>query len=822
MPAAGVDVVIELCLRICRATPVAVLPAASTRVERRGGRRQQEAGVPLNHISKINLEIMTMNPKRAKKTESRKDGIMRSVLVCLLLLVMAAMNVPAYAIDATWDLTDTQGTSWRLDNSGNAPVFQTDILANVGRDATGGTGEQNAGSDAYSYWGLGQVFPIASDATIKCISIDISGIAAGDYGLAVYELGPTVDIATNMPDPMDLSASSVDYSPLWTGSVTTSGSASGGLALFNLGAGETFDVNADTKYAFVITETTSTGLTWFRGGQLTLNGMMITTNNGGAGEGIFKNIRDYGGSPNTAVRQASLALYADNVPNASKATDPDPADEATDIIVTPILNWTSDSNTTSHDVYFGTASPGTFQGNQTGTTFDPGTLANSTTYYWRIDEKNANGTTTGDVWSFTTALPDQASDPSPSDEAADTSLTPTLSWTPGRFVADTDGHNVYLGTDFNDVNDANTSTAVIYLGATTDPNYQIATELDYDTVYYWRVDEVNGVDTWKGDVWSFTTKSPYTLTIAKCKVKAGKTQYAEQGPDANDVSKMKDSFNISGTADFPLDSNSITQIDISIVSVTDDEIIYSETITDFNSYLNSNGTKFSYSHKIPRGQAGAITSLKMDLTKQTFSIKAKNVDLTGLTCPVQLDLIMGDNTVSGTADETIVNGSRGRIPTRLMRLYDDTLIVTKAKARASTRPSSDSLSVKGEIAVADMVLDDNEPNLVIEDVNITWGDIDDTNVQTFTIPVNNFKASRRGHTYKCSKVDVNPSDDPNLNDGLVTAKIDLDKCTFAVSIKGANDLYVGPGSGYAKFGISFDTPSGTFDETDDVNLILGH
>jgi hypothetical protein len=53
-------------------------------------------------------------------------------------------------------------------------------------------------------------------------------------------------------------------------------------------------------------------------------------------------------------------------------------------------------------VYFGTTSPGTFQGNQPGTTFDAGTMAENTTYYWRIDEKNAGGITTGDVWSFTT------------------------------------------------------------------------------------------------------------------------------------------------------------------------------------------------------------------------------------------------------------------------------------------------------------------------------------------------------------------------------------------------------------------------------------
>ena len=86
-----------------------------------------------------------------------------------------------------------------------------------------------------------------------------------------------------------------------------------------------------------------------------------------------------------------------------KATTPNPANGATGIGTTNDLGWTAGSGATSHDVYFGTTSPGTFRGNQAGTTYDTGTMANNTTYYWRIDEKNAAGTTTGDVWSFTTA-----------------------------------------------------------------------------------------------------------------------------------------------------------------------------------------------------------------------------------------------------------------------------------------------------------------------------------------------------------------------------------------------------------------------------------
>jgi len=88
-----------------------------------------------------------------------------------------------------------------------------------------------------------------------------------------------------------------------------------------------------------------------------------------------------------------------------QATSPSPSNGASDVSVNANLSWTAGSGATSHDVYFGTDSTpdsGEFQGNQSGTTYDPGTMSESTTYYWRIDEVNAGGTTTGVVWSFTT------------------------------------------------------------------------------------------------------------------------------------------------------------------------------------------------------------------------------------------------------------------------------------------------------------------------------------------------------------------------------------------------------------------------------------
>ncbi|MHC4085452.1 MAG: choice-of-anchor Q domain-containing protein [Planctomycetota bacterium] len=85
-----------------------------------------------------------------------------------------------------------------------------------------------------------------------------------------------------------------------------------------------------------------------------------------------------------------------------KAFDPYPSDGVTGTSPTRSLRWTAGFLAESHDVYFDTSSPPPFIGNQTSTTFDPGTMEPYTTYYWRVDELNTLGKTIGDEWSFTT------------------------------------------------------------------------------------------------------------------------------------------------------------------------------------------------------------------------------------------------------------------------------------------------------------------------------------------------------------------------------------------------------------------------------------
>jgi hypothetical protein len=72
-------------------------------------------------------------------------------------------------------------------------------------------------------------------------------------------------------------------------------------------------------------------------------------------------------------------------------------------------------------------------------------MTNDTIYYWRIDEINAGGTTTGTVWSFTTivAPPGAASSPSPADSATDVAVDADLSWSAGSGATSRD---VYFGT----------------------------------------------------------------------------------------------------------------------------------------------------------------------------------------------------------------------------------------------------------------------------------------------------------------------------------------------------------------------------------------
>jgi len=110
--------------------------------------------------------------------------------------------------------------------------------------------------------------------------------------------------------------------------------------------------------------------------------------------------------------------------------------------------------------------------------------------------------------SLTTVVFDQtvivgaASNPSPASTAGGVALNSTLSWTPGSNAL---SRLVYFGINSNAVAQA-TGSAPEFQGASTTTNF--SPPLAAGNTYFWRVDEVAGVNTNSGAVWSFTTVAP--------------------------------------------------------------------------------------------------------------------------------------------------------------------------------------------------------------------------------------------------------------------------------------------------------------------------
>ncbi len=189
------------------------------------------------------------------------------------------------------------------------------------------------------------------------------------------------------------------------------------------------------------------------------------------------------------------------------ARNPNPQDGAIGV-TSPLLQWKAGDTAAFHDVYFGTDPDALeyitrYPGIQTLYYHGPG-LTPGTTYYWRIDEVEADGTTihTGRVWSFIApAL--KAWNPSPVDGAKWIQSDVTLSWNAGW---NSIYYQVYLSPDLDAVTNGTAAADKGIVGSTS----YAATGLDFDTTYYWRVDAFDDKGAWHtGDVWSFTTVSPY-------------------------------------------------------------------------------------------------------------------------------------------------------------------------------------------------------------------------------------------------------------------------------------------------------------------------
>ena len=101
-------------------------------------------------------------------------------------------------------------------------------------------------------------------------------------------------------------------------------------------------------------------------------------------------------------------IYGSLASPPSKATNPTPADDATRVDFSGLtLSWDDGGGADTFDVYMGpVGNLSLISSAQAGTSkvVDTADVPWGETIYWRIDSTNADGTTTGDTWSFDTVI----------------------------------------------------------------------------------------------------------------------------------------------------------------------------------------------------------------------------------------------------------------------------------------------------------------------------------------------------------------------------------------------------------------------------------
>ena len=186
---------------------------------------------------------------------------------------------------------------------------------------------------------------------------------------------------------------------------------------------------------------------------------------------------------------------------------PNPPSGSIEVPLDVDLSWTGgdpDGDPVTYDVYFGTTSPPVqVVGNQSGTTYDPGILDFSTTYYWRIIAWDNNSLfNASPIWNFTTIVnlpPYEPSNPNPSDGFTGVPLDTDLSWTGGDPDGDPTTYDVAFGS-------TNPPPWVVIEQSTT--YYDPPGILNVNTTYYWRIIAWdNNLQFNSSPVWNFTTRA---------------------------------------------------------------------------------------------------------------------------------------------------------------------------------------------------------------------------------------------------------------------------------------------------------------------------
>ncbi|MBC8468787.1 MAG: hypothetical protein H8D56_04890 [Planctomycetes bacterium] len=132
------------------------------------------------------------------------------------------------------------------------------------------------------------------------------------------------------------------------------------------------------------------------------------------------------------------------------------------------------------------------------------TIGDSIMVSWQRPGRNME-VISADYIGATPYLAEKAYASTPADGASDISQTADLTWSPGVFAA---SHQLYFGTNADALKNADTSSPEYKGTRQLDSESYDPGQLEWNTTYYWRIDEVNDANPespWTGSLWSFTT-----------------------------------------------------------------------------------------------------------------------------------------------------------------------------------------------------------------------------------------------------------------------------------------------------------------------------
>ncbi len=280
------------------------------------------------------------------------------------------------------------------------------------------------------------------------------------------------------------------------------------------------------------------------------------------------------------------------------------------------------------------------------------------------------------------------------------------------------------------------------------------------------------------------------LQVSKLAVKAGKVNPDRTRPTQSDSFAMMGRIHIA--------EQYLNHAEIVVRLILQDGT-FEETIDTNSDLFTKNAKKplYSYKRKFGKNETGGITSLNLDLVKDTFSITAKQINLSGLQAPVPVEIEIGSYYQSASiVGEDILNQKK-YVPFQFLFGHTDSVRVEKYqyKPGKNSITNSDSLLVIGAMAVEDPLTD-----LTGQEVIVQWGSFE------AIIPAGSEGLIPNGTKYVYKRPETLVNSSVSYVDQAI---LDLVNCTFKILVKNAT---IGWQSEPVTFGIRFDT----FDQSDMV------